>query len=65
MAIQIEIDEDKLTHLFEQGVLCAADFRCLTSESKQLVSKLCLTNCAKRLKLVPCAIPISIHKQTH
>lgn len=65
MTIQIEIDKDKLMHLFEQGVLCAADFRCLNSESKQEVSKLCLTSCSKRLQTIPCTIPISMYKQTH
>lgn len=65
MTIQIEIDKDKLMRLFEQGVLCAADFRCLTAESKQEVSKLCLTSCSKQLQALPCAIPISICKQTH
>tara|TARA_R110001592_G_scaffold197056_2_gene444931 strand:+ start:3291 stop:3488 length:198 start_codon:yes stop_codon:yes gene_type:complete len=65
MNIHIEIDKDKLMYLFEQGVLCAADFRCLNSESKQAVSKLCLTSCSKRLQAIPCSIPISIHKQAH
>jgi len=65
MTIKIEIDKDKLMHLFEQGVLCAADFRCLNSESKQQVTQLCLTNCAKRLKAIPCTVPISMYKQTH
>ena len=65
MTIQIEIDQDKLMHLFEQGVLCAADFRCLNSESKQQVTKLCLTNCSKRLQAIPCAIPIAMYKQAH
>ncbi|MBB1271508.1 MULTISPECIES: hypothetical protein [Psychromonas] len=65
MTIQIEIDKDKLLYLFEQGVLCAADFRCLNGESKQAVSQLCLTNCAKRLQIKTCTIPISVYKQTH
>ncbi|WP_166739390.1 hypothetical protein [Psychromonas algicola] len=65
MTIQIEIDQDKLTHLFEQGVLCAADFRCLNSESKKQVTQLCLTNCSKHLQTIPCAVPIAIYKQAH
>ena len=65
MTIQIEIDQDKLMHLFEQGVLCAADFRCLNSESKQQVTKLCLTNCSKRLQKITCTIPIAMYKQAH
>jgi len=65
MTIQIEIDKDKLMYLFELGVLCAADFRCLTTESKQQVSQLCLSNCSKHLQAIPCSIPIAIHKQAH
>jgi len=65
MTIQIEIDQDKLTYLFEQGVLCAADFRCLNSESKKQVTQLCLTNCSKHLQTISCAIPIAIYKQAH
>jgi hypothetical protein len=65
MTIQIEIDKDKLLRLFEQGVLCAADFRCLNSESKQQVTKLCLSNCVKRLQKPSCNMPISLYKQTH
>ena len=65
MIIQIEIDEEKLMQLFEQGVLCASDFRCLNSESKQQVSKLCLTSCSKRLKTITCNIPIAMYKQAH
>lgn len=65
MTIQIEIDKDKLAHLFEQGVLCAADFRCLNSASKQQVTRLCLTNCAKRLQKTSFEIPILLYKQAH
>lgn len=65
MAIQIEIDQAKLAHLFEQGVLCAADFRCLNSESKKQVTQLCLKNCSKHLQKISCVIPITIYKQPH
>jgi len=65
VTIQIEIDQDKLTQLFEQGVLCAADFRCLNNQSKQQVTKLCLTNCAKRMQIVPEHIPIGMYKRAH
>ena len=61
MSIQLEIDRDKLMSLFEQGVLCAADFRCLNSDSKQQVTELCLNNCSKRLKMSPCIIPITVN----
>ncbi|TEW55547.1 hypothetical protein E2R68_03940 [Psychromonas sp. RZ22] len=62
MTIQLEIDKDKLMYLFEQGVLCAADFRCLNSISKQQVAELCLSNCAKHLQSTSCIIPINMHK---
>jgi len=65
MTIQIEIDREKLMQLFELGVLCAADFRCLTAQSKQEVSRLCLTSCSKGLQTAATSIPISICKQRH
>jgi|GEM_PF-2965306 len=62
VTIQLEIDKNKLLQLFEQGVICAADFRCLNPISKQHVMQLCLKNCAKRLQLSPCDIPIILKK---
>lgn len=47
MTVQLEIDEGKLAQLFEQGVLCAADFRCLNMLSKKQVTQICLKNCIK------------------
>lgn len=47
MTVQLEIDESKLAQLFEQGVLCVADFRCLNSVSKKQVRQICLKNCIK------------------
>jgi hypothetical protein len=47
--IKLEISIEKLTFLFESGVICAAEIRCLTAHSKQQVSELCLRSCAKRL----------------
>ncbi len=47
--IQLEIDFDKLKQLFEQGVICASELRCLNTESKQAISHLCLTSCAQRI----------------
>ncbi|MEH6452602.1 MAG: hypothetical protein V7782_06105 [Psychromonas sp.] len=49
MPIQLEISFEKLTVLFESGLICAAEVRCLTAHSKQQVSKLCLSVCAKRI----------------
>lgn len=47
--VQLEISLEKLTMLFESGLICAAEIRCLTSESKQHVSDLCLSCCAKKI----------------
>jgi len=62
VTIQLEIDKNKLLKLFEQGVICAADFRCLNPTSKQHVMQLCLKNCAKRLQVSACDIPIILNK---
>lgn len=47
--LQLEISRDKLALLFESGLICAAEIRCLTAYSKQQVSDLCLSSCAKRI----------------
>lgn len=47
--LQVEISRDKLALLFESGLICAAEIRCLTAYSKQQVSDLCLSSCAKRI----------------
>ena len=47
--VQLEISLDKLTQLFESGLICAAEIRCLTAQSKRQVSDLCLSACAKRI----------------
>ena len=47
--VQLEISLDKLKILFESGLICAAEVRCLTVESKQYVSDLCLSCCAKKI----------------
>lgn len=47
--IKLEISIEKLALLFESGVICAAEIRCLTAYSKQQVSDLCLRSCAKRI----------------
>lgn len=48
--VQIEIGIEKLESLFNDGELCAADFRCLNCVSKKCVWNLCLTSCAKRMR---------------
>ncbi len=53
--LQLEISRDKLALLFESGLICAAEIRCLNAYSKQQVSDLCLSSCAKR---IPCNISI-------
>lgn len=47
--VQLELDLDKLALLFESGLICAAEIRCLTAQSKQQVSDLCLSSCAKKI----------------
>jgi hypothetical protein len=47
--VQLEISLEKLALLFESGLICAAEVRCLTAFSKQQVSDLCLRSCAKRI----------------
>ncbi|WP_238596686.1 hypothetical protein [Psychromonas sp. psych-6C06] len=47
--VQLEISSEKLALLFESGLICAAEIRCLTTESKQQVAELCLSSCAKRI----------------
>ena len=38
--VQLEISLDKLALLFESGLICAAEIRCLTAESKKHISDL-------------------------
>lgn len=47
--VQLEISMEKLTLLFESGLICAAEIRCLNSYSKQKISDLCLSSCAKKI----------------
>lgn len=48
-SVQLEISIEKLAHLFEIGAICAGEIRCLTADSKQQVSALCLSSCAKNI----------------
>ncbi|MGS0693360.1 hypothetical protein [Shewanella sp. 0m-4] len=47
--LNISISEDKIAKLIQQGVLCAADFKCLDSDTKKAVWQLCLWSCEKRI----------------
>ncbi|MCG9731058.1 hypothetical protein L1D44_14750 [Shewanella sp. Isolate13] len=47
--LNIRISEQKIAQLISQGLLCAADFNCLDSETKQAVWQLCLWSCQKRI----------------
>ncbi|PKG38731.1 hypothetical protein [Psychromonas sp. Urea-02u-13] len=59
--VQLEVSLEKLAILFESGLICAAEIRCLTAHSKQQVSDLCLRSCAKRIS---CNVyPLSIKEQ--
>jgi len=46
-SIRLEISANKLRHLLNMGVLCAADFRCLDCKSKQCVWQICLADCVR------------------
>ncbi|RXJ72090.1 hypothetical protein CS022_17600 [Veronia nyctiphanis] len=48
-SVQLDIPLSKLEQLFEQGGLCAAEFRCMNKQSKLLIQALCLNHCKKRL----------------
>ncbi|ABZ76754.1 hypothetical protein Shal_2195 [Shewanella halifaxensis HAW-EB4] len=47
--LNIRIPEDKIAELIQQGVLCAADFKCLDAQTKKAVWQLCLWSCEKRI----------------
>ena len=51
--LQIEIPLEKIESLFSQGLICAADFRCLNLHSKETVRKLCKQACSKHLLCMP------------
>ncbi|WP_413701718.1 hypothetical protein ACLKMH_09255 [Psychromonas sp. KJ10-10] len=48
-SVQLEISIEKLAYLIESGAICAGEIRCLTADSKQQVSALCLSSCAKNI----------------
>ncbi|MEC4724011.1 hypothetical protein HWQ46_00395 [Shewanella sp. D64] len=54
--VNLSISADKLAKLIQAGDICAADFRCLDSDSKQIVWQLCLLCCSQRVGcLKPCS----------
>jgi len=57
--IRIEIKAKVLESLFAQGILCAADLRCLDTNSKNQVRQLCLQSCAQNL----CQKGLQSHQQ--
>ncbi|MCS6190564.1 hypothetical protein [Shewanella baltica] len=54
--INLSISTHKLAQLIHDGHLCAADFRCLDSQSKQQVWQLCLICCQKRITCQKCTL---------
>jgi len=52
--INLSISPHKLAQLIQDGHLCAAEFRCLDSQSKQQVWQLCLICCQKRITCQQC-----------
>lgn len=43
--IRLEISKERINDLLKHKQICAADIRCLDSDSKQRIRKLCLQNC--------------------
>jgi hypothetical protein len=48
--VRVQVDAKTLNRLLAAGQVCAADFRCLDCKSKQCIWRLCLLNCANKLK---------------
>lgn len=44
-SIRLEVSTEKINHLLKHKQICAADIRCLDSNSKQCLANLCLQNC--------------------
>ncbi|MPY23905.1 hypothetical protein FM037_14330 [Shewanella psychropiezotolerans] len=58
--VNLSISTEKLTQLIQDGVLCAADFRCLDQVSKQKVWQMCLWCCSKKISCTKdCALSCS------
>lgn len=58
--VNLSISTEKLTQLIQDGVLCAADFRCLDQASKQRVWQMCLWCCSKKISCTKeCALSCS------
>ncbi len=48
-SVRIEIQSDKLLTLLRQGLICAADLRCLDCNSKRCLLRLVMKACAANL----------------
>lgn len=46
--LRIEVAEETVCRLLEEGRVCVADFRCLDCKSKDCLWRLCLECCAKK-----------------
>ena len=53
--INLSISAHKLAQLIHDGHICASDFTCLDSQSKQQVWQLCLICCKKRITCQECS----------
>ncbi|QBF84616.1 hypothetical protein EXU30_19525 [Shewanella maritima] len=60
--MNISLSYEQLAQLIGTGALCAADIRCLDSETKQAVWQMCLINCAKKIHCSNCTQPCGIAK---
>ncbi|MEE9339847.1 MAG: hypothetical protein V3U87_17385 [Methylococcaceae bacterium] len=49
--LRFEISAEKMNELLSQRKICATDIRCLDSDSKQCLKKLCLKTCLYNLSL--------------
>ncbi len=49
-SIRLEISIEKINELIKHKQICAADIRCLDTDSKQCLSKLYLQNCLTRIE---------------
>ncbi|OMH33577.1 hypothetical protein [Motiliproteus sp. MSK22-1] len=45
--VKVEISTQLLAGFIEQGLLCVADLRCMDSDSRNQIKKLCLSVCAR------------------
>ncbi|MCL1038543.1 hypothetical protein L2750_15520 [Shewanella submarina] len=53
----VGIDKDKLAKLIADGVICAADLRCLDRDTKTFLWHTCLWACKNKLNCSRCQTP--------